>query len=162
MVSNNSHPIFTEVANGQIEKGWGELQSIGRKWTLGLNNQRPLKGLQYINAPFPSVVVQHSAMLSSLIWLIITWEICRVKACISSLKMTFPERAEKVIKLSKAFHANDDQQPEAQSYSHSSGISLIFFLPLLCTTLTQNWNEHANAQLWTNNKCVPAPPVTIF
>ena len=22
MVSNNSHPIFTEVANGQIEKGW--------------------------------------------------------------------------------------------------------------------------------------------
>ena len=73
MVSNNSHPIFTEVANGQIEKkGWRELQSIGRKWTLGLNNQRPLKGLQYINGPFPSVVVQHSAMLSSLIWLIIT------------------------------------------------------------------------------------------
>ena len=63
MVSNNSHPIFTEVANGQIEKkGWRELQSIGRKWTLGLNNQRPLKGLQYINAPFPSVVVvYHSA-----------------------------------------------------------------------------------------------------
>ena len=58
MVSNNSHPIFTEVANGQIEKkGWRELQSIGRKWTLGLNNQRPLKGLQYINAPFPSVVL---------------------------------------------------------------------------------------------------------
>ena len=43
--------------------------------------------------------------------------------------MTFPEKEEKVIKLSKAFHANDDQlnsQPEAQSSEFSFWISLIF------------------------------------
>ena len=158
MVSNNSHPIFTEVANGQIEKkGWRELQSIGRKWTLGLNNQRPLKGLQYINAPFPSVVY-HSANGGK--YAILAHNNMRNLPS-KSLHFLSKWLSQKGGKGHQTFKSFSCKWWSAKFTAWSSIIWILIlnffdFLPFCCTILTQNWNEHAKAQLITN-VCMTCP-----
>ena len=92
-----------------------------------------------------------------LIWLIITWEICRVKACIS-FPNDFPRKGGKGHQTFKSFSC---KWWSAKFTAWSSIIWILIlnffnFLPFCCTILTQNWNEHAKAQLITN-VCMTCP-----
>ena len=92
-----------------------------------------------------------------LFWLIITWEICRVKACIS-FPNDFPRKGGKGHQTFKSFSC---KWWSAKFTAWSSIIWILIrnffnFLPFCSTILTQNWNEHAKAQLITN-VCMTCP-----
>ena len=153
MVSNNSHPIFTEVANGQIEKGWGTTKHR-QKMDLGTKQSKASKGPSVHKCP---ISLSSRTALSYALLAYLAHNNMRnlpSKSLHFLPKNDFPRESRKGHQTFKSFSCK--WWSAAWSSILFSFIGNFFnFLPSpLCTTLTQNWNEHANAQLITN-VCLP-------